>query len=453
MGNILGAFRFMTRGNQSYAPDREEDFAEKNIGVPCRVVTGNKVAQNVVANIGNILTREEFSFGIAVPRRDFTGGVCPSNVTTGKTHEKYKRFMLEVLSKASGEIPVLIAKSVLSNISQWGSAPRDFELKMMAVVADTLIPSIFGQSTPFEAEEIDLYASGVIEPTAPVLKQLSRMNLDKERQALSSIVAKVKTSERYQQLLDIGKSHGLTEEETTGQLLFTAFFNGVAGTAVNVVGSFARLDSISGEDREELREEALAALKKHGGLTPEALGEMPKIESFVLESLRANPSALLWGFVAPRPTTLKHTTKSGDREVEIKEGELVLASSYWVLRDPAVFDKPEDFVWRRFLGPEGKARRENHIVFMGRLTDTPAPSNYMCAGKEAALALIKSNVAIFNTFFGWELQDPPVWTGTKFLRSAMPDNEVKIKKFWVQHPEDLKDIFPSHADDIIDALA
>eukprot|EP00058_Branchiostoma_floridae_P015393 XP_002600881.1 hypothetical protein BRAFLDRAFT_75835 [Branchiostoma floridae] len=224
--------------------------------------------------------------------------------------------------------------------------------------------------------------------------------------------------------MDLGHAYGLGEAETTAQLLLPVFFNGVAGIRANLVSSFARLDTISAEDREELREEALAALKKHGGLTRESLEEMPKMESFVLEVLRACPSPMFWSTIATRPTTVEYTTESGEHALKVDQG--------------------------RFLGPDGDARRKHHVIFHGRLTDTPAVNNHMCPGKDVSLSALKGSIAIFNTFFGWELQEPPVWTGTKMTRGSQPDYEVKIKSFWVQHPEDLNEIFPSHFRDIID---
>ncbi|XP_066270357.1 uncharacterized protein [Branchiostoma lanceolatum] len=447
MGNLIGALKLLGWSNQTLTPNREEDFVEKNIGFPCRVVTGNKAVQSVFDI--DLFRKEEFHFGVAKIRKDFTKGVCPSVTSNGKIHEKNKGFLIEVMSKAYGEILASTASAVLSNISKWGSKPSDFEVKLTAVVVDALFPTVFGKSKPpFNAEEVDLYADGAIELRSDILEAIAGEDLDKTRQALLSILGKIKTSERYRKLMDLGKSHGLGEEEATAQLLFSVVFNGLRGIRGNLLTSFARLDTISAEDREELREEALAALKKHGGLTRQALEEMPKIESFVLEALRAGPSPDFFSTIATRSTTVKYTTESGQREVEVKEGERVYASSYWALRDPAVFDKPDDFVWRRFLGPDGEARREHHVIFHGRLTDTPAANNHMCPGKDVALSVIKGSIAIFNTFFGWELQEPPVWTGTKIARFGQPDNEVKIKSFWVQHSEDFKKIFPSHFDDI-----
>ncbi|CAH1251335.1 ALOX5 [Branchiostoma lanceolatum] len=450
MGNQIGTIGYLRSYNQAIKPDRKEDFVEDNIGFPCRVVTGNKAVQSVFDI--DLFKKEEFHFGVTQVRKDFSEGVCPCTLSNGKIHEKNKGFLIEVISKAYGEILTSTAKSVLSNISKWGSGPMDdFESKVLTVVADAILPNIFGKSaTPFSAEEIILYSDGAIELRSCILEAIAGEDLDKTREALLSILEKMKTSERYRQLMDLGKSHGLEEKETTAQLLLPVFFNGLRGTHANLVSSFARLDTLCAEDREELREEALAALKKHGGLTREALEEMPKIESFVLEALRACPSPNFWSTIATRSTTVPYTTESGEHTVEIKEGERVYASSYWALRDPAVFDKPDDFVWRRFLGPEGEARREHHVIFHGRLTDTPAANNHMCPGKDVALSVIKGSIAILNTFFGWELQEPPVWTGTKIARGSQPDNEVKTKSFWVQRPEDLKEIFPSHFDDIRD---
>ncbi|XP_078678919.1 polyunsaturated fatty acid 5-lipoxygenase-like isoform X1 [Branchiostoma floridae x Branchiostoma belcheri] len=452
MGNLLGSLELLGWSNHSFTPNREEDFVEKNIGFPCRVVTGNKAVQSVFDI--DLFRKEEFYFGVAKIQKDFTEGVCPSVTSNGEIHEKNKGFLVAVMSKSFGEIPASTALSVLSNISQWGSQPiSDFETKVTTIVADAFLSTIFGKSTtPFTADEINVYAESAIELRSGILEAIVGEDPNKGRQALLSILGKIKTSKRYDELMDLGKSHGLGEKEATGQLLFSVFFNGVGGISANLLASFARLDTISTEDREELREEALAALKKHGGLTREALREMPKIESFVLEVLRACPSPDFFSTIATRPATVKYTTKSGQHEVEIKEGERVYGSSYWALRDPAVFDKPDDFVWRRFLGPEGAARREHHVTFHGRLTDTPAANNHMCPGKDVALSVIKGSIAIFNTFFGWELQDPPVWTGTKINRFGRPDNEVKIKSFWIQHSKDLEEIFPSHIDDILDDI-
>ncbi|XP_078573743.1 uncharacterized protein LOC144860421 [Branchiostoma floridae x Branchiostoma japonicum] len=448
MGNVLGTLQLLGWNNQMLKPNREEDFVEKNIGFPCRVVTGNKAVQSVFDI--DLFKKEEFCFGIGEVRKDFTEGVCPCIQSNGKVHEKNKGFLMEVIAKAGENIPSSIALSVLSNVSKWCSTPMsDFESKLADVAADAVLPNIFGESTSFPGEEIRLYRSGAIAVRSSVIKAFTGMNLDEERRAMTSILEKIKTSERYQQLLDLGKSHGLGEKEATAQLLFPVFINGAYGLAAHLVGTFACLDTVSAEDREELRQEALAALKKHGGLTHESLEEMPKIESFVLEVLRVCGNPVFWSTIATRPTNVEYTTDSGEHTLKIEEGERVYASSYWALRDPAVFDKPEDFLWRRFLGPEGEGLRKHHVTFHGRLTDTPAVNNHMCPGKDVSLSALKGSIAIFNTFFGWELQEPPFWTGKKLSRGSLPDNEVKIKSFWVQHPEDLKEVFPSHFQDII----
>ncbi|KAI8512295.1 hypothetical protein Bbelb_089340 [Branchiostoma belcheri] len=450
MGNALGYLRWLTHNNETYAPDRKEDFVETNIGFPCRVVTGNKAVQSVFDI--DLFKKEEFFFGLIEIRKDFTEGVCPSVTTNGRIHERNKALILDVIAGAYEDIPASTADAVLSNIATWGSRPADFESKLLAVTVSAFLPTIFVRSTRFNPEDVNLYIKGATKLRSDILAAVTREDLTEAGRGMRSVLEKIKTSERYRQLIDLGTSHGLEEEETTGQLLFAIMFNGVGGIAANLVTSFARLDTISAEDRQELREEALAALRKHGGLTRAALEKMPKIESFVLEVLRASPSPDFWSTIAARPTTVKYTTASGPQEVKIKEGERVYASSYWASRDPAVFDKPDDFVWRRFLGPEGEALRKHHVSFHGRLTDTPAVNNHMCPGKDVALSVLKGSVAILNTFFGWELQEPPVWTGTKVARLGQPDNVVKVKSFWLQHPDDLKEIFPSHFDGISHAI-
>ncbi|XP_078684947.1 polyunsaturated fatty acid 5-lipoxygenase-like [Branchiostoma floridae x Branchiostoma belcheri] len=450
MGNALGHLKWLTHSNQTLAPDRKEDFVETNIGFPCRVVTGNKAVQSVFDI--DLFRKEEFYFGLIEVRKDFTEGVCPSITSNGNIHERNKALMMDVIAGAYEEIPTSTADAVLSNIAKWGNRAADFESKLLAVSASALLPTIFGRSTRFNPEDVNLYTKGSTELRSDILAVLTGQDLTESRRGMRSILKKIKTSERYRHLMDLGKSHGLGEESTTGQLLFTVMFNGVGGITLNLVASFARLDTISAEDRQELREEALAALRKHGGLSRAALEEMPKIESFVLEVLRSGPSPDFWSTIAARSTTVKYTTASGSKKVKIEEGERVYASSYWALRDPAVFDNPDDFVWRRFLGPEGEALREHHLTFHGRLTDTPAVNNHMCPGRDVALSVIKGSIAVLNTFFGWELQEPPVWTGTKARRLGQPDNVVKVKSFRVQHPDDLKEIFPSHFEEINDGM-
>ncbi|KAI8484283.1 hypothetical protein Bbelb_117630 [Branchiostoma belcheri] len=450
MGNALGHLKWLYHSNQTFAPDRKEDFVETNIGFPCRVVTGNKAVQSVFDI--DLFRKEEFYFGLIEVRKDFTEGVCPSITSNGNIHERNKALMMDVIAGAYEEIPTSTADAVLSNVAKWGNRPADFESKLVAVSASALLPTIFGRSTRFNPEDVNLYIKGSTELRSDILAVLKGKDLTESRRGMRSILKKIKTSERYRHLMDLGKSHGLGEESTTGQLLFTVMFNGVGGITINLVASFARLDTISAEDRQELREEALAALRKHGGLSRAALEEMPKIESFVLEVLRSGPSPDFWSTIAARSTTVKYTTASGSKKVKIEEGERVYASSYWALRDPAVFDNPDDFVWRRFLGPEGEALREHHLTFHGRLTDTPTVNNHMCPGRDVALSVIKGSIAVLNTFFGWELQEPPVWTGTKVARLGRPDNVVKVKSFWVQHPDDLKEIFPSHFEEINDGM-
>ncbi|XP_078694021.1 prostacyclin synthase-like [Branchiostoma floridae x Branchiostoma belcheri] len=450
MGNVLGTVQYLTSFYRMFAPNPDEDFAECNNGVPCRAVTGNKAVQSIMYDFDRF-QKEEFTFSGLIAPEELTDGVCLSALSNGKAHEKYKGFLMDVISKGYGELPACTARSVLSNVSQWGKEGPvdDFEFKLLVVMCEAILPTIYGQSA-FDVKDIETYVDGITsgQPRSRILQVLlSWRSLDAAHRAKASVVEKIQTSERYQQLMDLAKSHGMGEHEATMQLLISISLNGVCGSGANLVTVFACLNTLSEEDREELREEALAAMRKHGGLTPEALQEMPKVESLVLEALRFSPSpGTSSNVIAVRPATCPYTTQRGEqKEAEIKEGEVVFMFSYWALRDPTVFDKADEFVWRRFLGPEGQARRENHIIFNGRLVDSPSVNNHMCPGKDVAISALKGIIAILNTFYGWELEEAPYWTGTKAARIGKPDNEMKIKSFWLQRPEDLKEIFPSYS--------
>lgn len=107
----------------------------------------------------------------------------------------------------------------------------------------------------------------------------------------------------------------------------------------------------------ELREEIKSVLEKHDGeWTIESMSELRKLDSFIKESQRYNPTVISFQRRALQSTTLKDGT-------HIPKGALLLAPAAAVSHDPTVYDRPEDFDGLRFYKLRQLVDNENKFQF------------------------------------------------------------------------------------------
>lgn len=178
------------------------------------------------------------------------------------------------------------------------------------------------------------------------------------------------------------KEHGIARRDAINNILFVLGFNAFGGFSVFL----PFLISEVGEDktglRPRLREEVRRVLGDGGEVGFAAVREMPLVRSTVYEVLRMQPPVPLQFGRARRDFVLR----SHDAAFAVAKGELLCGYQKLAMRDPAVFERPEEFVPDRFLGAEGEALLQYVYWSNGPETGEPSTGNKQCAAKEVVVA-------------------------------------------------------------------
>ncbi|CAD6248475.1 unnamed protein product [Miscanthus lutarioriparius] len=75
----------------------------------------------------------------------------------------------------------------------------------------------------------------------------------------------------------------------------------------------------------------------------------------------------------------------GGTAYQVSKGEVLCGYQPLAMRDPEVFDRPEEFVPERFLGDDGAKLLQHLFWSNGPETAQPAPGNKQCAAKEVVV--------------------------------------------------------------------
>ncbi|XP_073154645.1 fatty acid hydroperoxide lyase, chloroplastic [Henckelia pumila] len=173
----------------------------------------------------------------------------------------------------------------------------------------------------------------------------------------------------------------LTEEETVHDLLFVLGFNAFGGFALFFFSLIGALES-NQNLHEKLRKEVRQTLAKNSNtLSFESVRQMELINSFVYETLRLNP---------PVPLQYARARKDFDLETKggvfaIKKGELLCGYQPLVMKDSAVFENPEEFVYDRFAREKGGEELLKYLYWSNgpqRGGDGPSAANKQCPGRD-----------------------------------------------------------------------
>jgi hydroperoxide dehydratase len=113
------------------------------------------------------------------------------------------------------------------------------------------------------------------------------------------------------------------------------------------------------------------------------------VQSVVYEGFRYRP---------PVPYQYGHAKydfilESHDSSFEIKKGEMLYGYQPIVMHDPKVFESPDDFLPRRFIGPEGEKLIGNIFWSNGRETDSTSAQNKQCGGKDLVVTISRAFIA------------------------------------------------------------
>uniref|UniRef100_A0ACD5VBU8 Uncharacterized protein n=1 Tax=Avena sativa TaxID=4498 RepID=A0ACD5VBU8_AVESA len=206
--------------------------------------------------------------------------------------------------------------------------------------------------------------------------------------------------------------HGLTAKDAINNILFVLGFNAFGGFSVFLpflVLEIGKADS--GALRARLRDEVRAALEETGGevgFAAVAKGRMPLVRSTVYEVLRTRPPVPLQFGRARQDFVLR---SHGGEGFAVSQGEMLCGYQPMAMRDPAVFDRPEEFVPDRFVGEEGEKLLSYVYWSNGPETADPTVGNKQCAAKDAVIATACMLVAeLFRRYDDFECD------GTSFTK-------------------------------------
>ncbi|KAI3882223.1 hypothetical protein MKW92_034226 [Papaver armeniacum] len=193
-------------------------------------------------------------------------------------------------------------------------------------------------------------------------------------------------------VFDEAKKLGLSKEETCHNLVFMSGANAYAGLRP-LFRAIMKWLHLGGEKlHKDLAEEIRAVVKSEGGVvTLASLEKMSLTKSVVFEILRMEPSAPHQYARAKNDMIIS----SHDASYQVKKGEVLFGYLPFSMRDPKIFENPNEFMGTRFMGEEGEKLLRYGYWFNERQTVDPIPDNKQCAGKNIALLLARLAVVEF----------------------------------------------------------
>ncbi|GLJ30787.1 hypothetical protein SUGI_0610760 [Cryptomeria japonica] len=221
--------------------------------------------------------------------------------------------------------------------------------------------------------------------------------------------------------LDAAEKFGLTRDEASHNLLFNICFNTWGGMLL-LFPSIVRLIGRAGAQlHKDLADEVRAAVRTQGGgrLTMRALEAMPLVKSTIYEVMRLEPPVPFQYGKAKKDFLLE----SHDELFKVKKGELLGGYQPFATRDPRVFEDPDDFVPRRFMGEQGQQLLRYVLWSNGPETENPSLNNKQCAGKDIVVMIARLLIA--ELFLQYDSFDMEVSAGA--LGSAV--SFTSLKKF------------------------
>ncbi|ESW03880.1 hypothetical protein PHAVU_011G049600 [Phaseolus vulgaris] len=186
-------------------------------------------------------------------------------------------------------------------------------------------------------------------------------------------------------VLDEAERLGIKRDEACHNLVFTLGFNAQGGF-VNQFPILMKWVGLGGEGlHKQLAEEIRSVVKEENGVSLQALDRMTLTKSVVYEAMRIEP-AVPFQYAKARKDLV---VESHDAAYEIKKGEMIFGYQPFATKDPKIFEKPEEFVANRFVGPDGE-KLLNHVLWSNaRETEEPTPDNKQCPAKNLVVLLCR----------------------------------------------------------------
>ncbi|KAK7274111.1 hypothetical protein RIF29_15185 [Crotalaria pallida] len=347
--------------------------------------------------------------GTFMPSTSFTGGhrVCAYLDTTEPNHATLKNFFINILiSKKDTFVPLfrntvsesfleiedqLSGKSRTANFNAaFGTAAFNFMFRLLCEnkdPAETKLgsdgPGLFDKWLLFQLASLATlglpkifnYIEDFVIRTVPFPFWFTKSGYKRLYEAFSKEAVTV---------LDEAEKVGLERSEACHNLVFMAGFNAYGGLK-NQFPVVIKWVGLAGETlHKELADEIRTVVKEEGGVTLNALEKMTVVKSVIYEAMRIEP-AVPYQYAKAREDLVVH---SHDAAFEIKKGEMIFGYQPFATKDPKIFEDPEVFVARRFVG-EGEKLLKYVLWSNGRETEEPSPNNKQCPGKNLVVLLCR----------------------------------------------------------------
>ncbi|XP_024517561.1 allene oxide synthase-like [Selaginella moellendorffii] len=191
-------------------------------------------------------------------------------------------------------------------------------------------------------------------------------------------------------LLDLAATHGVPRDEALHNLIFMVCFNTFGGL-IRLLPEVVQRVHESGVAK-ELSNEVAAAVRDAGGrLTARSIDGMPLLHSVVYECLRFQPP-VPFQYARARQDMVIESHKEAFR---VKKGEMLCGFQPFATRDGVVFDRPNEFLPRRFMGDDGAKLLKYVLWSNGPQTENPSVDNKQCAGKDFIILVTRLFLAEF----------------------------------------------------------
>nr|ATG29971.1 CYP74A73 [Taxus chinensis] len=218
--------------------------------------------------------------------------------------------------------------------------------------------------------------------------------------------------------LDAAHKFGLTRDEASHNLLFNICFNTWGGMLILFPSILRLLGRAGAQLHKDLADEVRAAVRaERGGLSMRALESMPLLKSTVYEVMRLEPPVPFQYGRAKQDLVLE----SHEGFYKVNKGELLGGYQPFATRDPKVFESPEDFLPRRFMGEQGHKLLRYVLWSNGPETESPSLNNKQCAGKDFVVMIARLLVA--DLFLHYDSFDMEISAGA--LGSAVSFTSLK----------------------------
>lgn len=355
---------------------------------------------------------QDYGFSWARPPRKLVGAT-PSVFEAGAAHDRPKALYLRLLEKRRADFEATFASVSGEFIDRWVAMPKPFGLRdeLERFAAAFLTQWLLGER--FDADRIRLLYSNIFSHVFPALTDVFRGRIYARSCAIHrEWVEFVKSAPEFERtIVPLAAAECLHDRQALAeQVAFLVGMNSFLGTQ-NVLKSLVAELWLHPDWRESIRAGVPSG------------GPMPRIDMFLLETLRLHPPVT---FIFGRATRSRPVESSWGT-FQVKPGELLMGVLPLAQTDAAEFDEPEAFRPDRFLSPEAALRL---VWARGYHGDRPTERNRTCAGANEGLLIARAFALALLQRADWDFEAAPEWSRDRFaLNVAAPVGEMRVNRF------------------------